>query len=176
MFLGFSVASWSILSATSSIYKTRTWSTRFPRQSYLHGFKLTQCRVNQMNLFIPIINTMQVAYPIRLLHVYLYMYSRHLINDLNDNKKNLKRRGKYKGVHVCTCTYDLSHHHLARVRFVYSPFTLPYYVYIYQNIFIHFTARVLLHVSEMLVKSIISHVKWRELLTYLKISIKNVHF
>lgn len=165
MFLGFSVASWSILSATSSIYKTRTWSTRFPRQSYLHGFKLTQCRVNQMNLFIPIINTMQVAYPIRLLHVYLYMYSRHLINDLNDNKKNLKRRGKYKGVHVCTCTYDLSHHHLARVRFVYSPFTLPYYVSINQNIFIHFTARVLLHVSEMLVKSIISPVKWRELLT-----------
>lgn len=50
-----------------------------------------------------LIDTMQVAYPIRLLHVYLYMNSRHLINDLNDNKRtkrDVENTRGYMYVHV----------------------------------------------------------------------------
>lgn len=80
---------------------------------------------------------MQVACILRLLHVYMYMYSRDLINDLNEN---LKRRGKYKGVHVWTEPSQLGK---GPIRlFSFHPTILCVYIL---NIFIHFTARVLLH-------------------------------
>lgn len=40
---------------------------------------------------------MQVACILRLLHVYMYMYSRGLINDLNENLKELKGTRKIQG-------------------------------------------------------------------------------
>lgn len=40
---------------------------------------------------------MQVACILRLLHVYMYMYSRGLINDLNENLKELKAMRKIQG-------------------------------------------------------------------------------
>lgn len=45
---------------------------------------------------------MQVACILRLLQVYMYMYSRDLINDLNENLEEFKKTRKIQGG---TCMY-----------------------------------------------------------------------
>lgn len=88
---------------------------------------------------------MQVACILRLLQVYMYMYSRDLINDLNENLKEFKKTRKIQGG---TCMYmyvwtEPSQLGKGPIRlFSFHPTILCVYIL---NIFIHFTARVLLH-------------------------------